>query len=221
MKKYIPYITFLVGILIFTLGAALTIKADIGIGGWDAISVGLNSIFGISIGFWLIIASLLALIIAAILKKEFIKVTSFITAALVGGCVDFWVELTKNIKLDTLVKQYVLFFIGIIIVGVGVAIYLLPKLPANPIDHLMVTIKEKYNLKVMHAKLFVDSSCIIVALIFRGPIGIGTILATLILGPAVNFFQDRIIGYYEKIICEEEDGMNIMEIEKHEEDIRE
>lgn len=219
MKKYIPYITFLIGILIFTLGAALTIKADIGIGGWDAISVGLNSIFGISIGFWLIISSLIVLIIAAILKKEFIKVNSFITAALVGGCVDFWVELIKNIKLDTLVKQYVLFFVGIIIVGIGVAIYLLPKLPANPIDHLMVTIKEKYNLKVMYAKLLVDSSCILVALIFKGPIGIGTILATVILGPAVNFFQDRIIKYYNKITCKEESVNGIIKSEICEENI--
>ncbi|MEG2290977.1 MAG: YitT family protein [Clostridium sp.] len=203
MKKYIPYITFLLGILIFTFGVSLTIKADIGIGSWDAVSVGLNSMFGISIGFWLIVASLVALIIAAILKKEFIKISSFITAALVGICVDFWVVLTKNINVDTLLKQYIVFFIGIIIVGFGVAVYLLPKLPENPIDHLMVTIKEKYSLKVMNAKLLVDSSCIIIALIFKGPIGIGTILATVILGPAVNFFQDRIIKYYKKLICEE------------------
>lgn len=216
MKKYIPYITFLVGILIFTLGAALTIKADIGIGGWDAISVGLNSLFGISIGFWIIVASLIALIIAAVLKKEFIKLTSFITTALVGGCVDLWIGVTKNINVDTLLKQYILFFIGIIVVGFGVAIYLLPKLPENPIDHLMVTIKEKYNLKVMHAKLFVDLSCIIVALIFSGPIGIGTILATLIVGPAVNFFQDRIVGYYEKMICEKYTGSAVIESENAE-----
>ena len=49
----------------------------------------------------------------------------------------------------------------------------------------------------MHAKLLLDSR------IFSEPIGIGTILATVILGPDINFFHDRMVGYYEKMICED------------------
>lgn len=41
---------------------------------------------------------------------------------------------------------------------------------------------------------------LIVVLIFSGSIGIGTILATLILRPAVDLFQDRIVW---KMICRE------------------
>ena len=200
MRRYIRYIVFLVGIVLATLGVTLTLKSDIGTSPWDAIGFGLNNSLGMTTGFWLVIASAFALIIAAVIEKRFPQILSFITAMLFGSGVDFWSSILRNLNATSILNKYLIFFLGVIITSFGVAIYLLPRLPANQIDHLMVTIKEKYNIKVMHAKLLVDSMCVFIAILFSGPIGIGTILATILVGPIVNVFQEIINSRYNIMV---------------------
>lgn len=200
MRRYIRYIVFLVGIVLATLGVTLTVKSDIGTSPWDAIGFGLNNSLGMTTGFWLVIASAFALIIAAVIERRVPQILSFITAMLFGSGVDFWSSILRDLTTTSILNKYLIFFLGIIITSFGVAIYLLPRLPANPIDHLMVTIKEKYNIKVMHAKLLVDSICVFIAIVFSGPIGVGTILATILVGPTVNVFQEIINSRYNIIV---------------------
>ncbi|MGL5378354.1 YczE/YyaS/YitT family protein [Clostridium sp.] len=206
MKKYNKYFIFLIGIFIFTFGVALISKSNLGTGSWDAISFGLSNMALLTTGTWMAICSGVALVLAGIIKKKFPNILCFLTSVLVGTGVDFWVKVINGVEVNNIALRYLTFFLGIIVLSFGIGIYLLPSLPPNPIDYLMVTIKEKLSLKVMYAKLLVDGCCIFIALIFKGPIGIGTILATLLVGPLVNKFQDLLQGLYNKLISEKIDG---------------
>ena len=79
MKKIKRYATFLLGIIILTLGVALIAKADIGNGSFDSINFGLQSKFGGNLSFWVAVSSLIALIIASIVNKKIPNIFSFIT----------------------------------------------------------------------------------------------------------------------------------------------
>lgn len=213
MKKCNRYIVFIVGIIILTLGVALEQKSGLGVGPWDALNFGLANTFGLTPGNWMIILSIGVLILAAIINKGYPKVFSFITVVLVGKFIDLWVYLIKGLDLKQIsltyginenILNYGVFFIGTLILAFGVAMYLLPRLPENPVDHLMVTIQDKWNMKVAYAKLLIDGTCFILALVLHGPIWIGTILALVLVGPGVGFFQKMMMGTYEKITGEDD-----------------
>ena len=80
-------------------------------------------------------------------------------------------------------------------------------MPPNAIDYLVLTLSETYKIKLGTIKLIVDFICIVLALIVKGPIGIGTILATVLLGPMINIVQKPIENIFvgkEEIVINEE-----------------
>ena len=108
-----------------------------------------------------------------------------------------WVMMIKNMSFNTIFEKVITFFIGICLVATGVAIYIIPKLPANPTDDLMVALTEEKGISIMKAKLTIDTICIIIAFALKGPIGIGTIIATILIGPLIDVINKLIIKILE------------------------
>lgn len=204
-KNFKEYIIFFVGIAILTLGVSLTVKSNLGAGSYDSINFALAEKLNINVSLTICSTAFIALIISAILKKGLPRITTFITSMLMGIFTDIWVSLLGNLNAETIGIKVVVFIIGMILVCVGIAIYLLPKLPPNPVDDLMVTLNEVVGIKLGTAKLIIDSICIVLAFLLKGPIGIGTVLLTFLVGPLVNVFYNRLCKY---IKIEEADECN-------------
>lgn len=192
------YTMFLIGILLMTLGASLTVKSEVGAGAYDSINFGLAKLLNINVSIAIWITSFIIVVIAAIIRKKFLKLTTFITAIIIGTSTDMWVIIIRNIDLNTIYLKVFTFFIGICLVAIGVAIYIIPKLPVNPTDDLMVTLKEEKDMSIMKAKLTIDIICIIIAFVLKGPIGIGTIIATFLVGPLIDVINKLIIKIFPK-----------------------
>lgn len=152
MNIYRKISLFLFGILIMSLGAVLLSKTSLGVAPWEAINFGLSYTIGLTPGVWIIILSFLSLIIASILEKKMIKFSSFVTSIIIGSFIDLWMFILDFISFENILVRSTAFVLAIIISSLGIAIYLYPELPANPIDYLMLVIKNKFNLKIMHAK---------------------------------------------------------------------
>ena len=50
---------------------------------------------------------------------------------------------------------------------------------------------EKFNIKISVSKLVVDVLGLIIALLLHGPIGLGTLIITIALGPLIGFFDKK------------------------------
>jgi len=194
------YIIFLIGILVMTLGVSLTVKSEVGAGAYDSINFGLANLFKINISIAIWITSFSIVIIASILRRKCLKLTTFVTAIIVGISTDMWVMMIKNIGLNTIFEKVFAFSIGICLVSMGVAIYIIPKLPANPTDDLMVALTEEKGISIMKAKLTIDTICIIIAFALKGPIGIGTIIATILIGPLIQIINKLIVNIFPQYI---------------------
>ena len=96
-------------------------------------------------GIWILILSFLSLIIASILEKKLIKLSSFVTSLIIGSFIDLWMFILDFISLDNMLIRSIVFVLAIIISSLGIVIYLYPQLPANPIDYLMLVIKNKFT----------------------------------------------------------------------------
>jgi Predicted membrane protein len=192
------FMVFLSGIVLMTLGVSLTVKSEVGAGAYDSINFGLANLLKINVSIAIWITSFVVAVISSMVRKRFLKFTTFLTSILVGISTDMWVMMTESIVFSTTYEKVVIYLIGIFLIATGIAIYIIPNLPVNPTDDLMVALTEEKSISLMKAKLSIDGICIIIAFILKGPIGIGTITATLFVGPLIDIINKIIIRICSK-----------------------
>lgn len=183
-----------------TLGVSLTVKSEVGAGAYDSINFGLAKLLNINVSIAIWLTSFIVVVIASIIRRKFLKLTTFATAIIVGISTDMWVMMIRNIVFNTIFEKVFTFSIGICLISIGIAIYIIPKLPVNPTDDLMVALTEEKGIGLMKAKLTIDTICIIVAFALKGPIGVGTIIATILIGPLIQIINKLIVNIFPQYI---------------------
>jgi len=184
-------ILYAIGIIFMPLGVVLTINAHLGAGGYDALNFALGNVLGINTSFAIYMTAFVAIIIAAIIRKSFPKLTTFISSFFLGIFTEIWKAILSQVEGKTFVFSFFLFAIGMIIIAFAVASYVISIFPSNPTDDLIVALTE-CHWRLGTAKVLIDCVCVVGALLLGGEIGIGTVVCTFGLGPIIDIFY-RII----------------------------
>ena len=186
------YVQYVGGILILTLGVALSSKAGLGTGSLDSINFALASRTQLNLSIVIVLMAFIAIFISAVIRRGKLSFKTLMTALFMGVSTESWVKIIEVINVDTIAQQIIIFALAIFCVSLGIAIYLRPKFPANPNDDIIVALNEVLGLKMGTAKLFIDIIAIVIALLLKGPVGIGTVLMTVLIGPIVNLINSII-----------------------------
>ncbi|GKV68385.1 hypothetical protein NCCP2716_08830 [Sporosarcina sp. NCCP-2716] len=193
------YVFYILGILILTLGISFTIQSDLGASPFDAVLVGLSINVGLTVGSWEIIIALLLICGNSLLIRQKPKVSGLLTASITGSSIDMWLFLLHNfITPELWYSKVVCFGIGLVVVGFGTAIYLHTNFAPIPIDRLTLIVQELFKSNIFVSRTFIYLVFLIMALIFNGPIGIGTLLTVCLGGLILNFFMPlakKVIDY--------------------------
>lgn len=197
MKFFIRLLFFVIGLFIMTFGVCLTIKAALGAGAWDALNVAFTLKMGLTIGKWVMIDGAILVIINALLLKRKPDLLSLLTIVVIGSMVDFWMYTVFGTwEVVTFLPKLATLISGIIIIGFGAAAYLQAKFPQSPIDNFMLAIKERFHVNLMVAKTIGEVVALIPAFFLKGPIGVGTVIITFIIGPFIQLF----FPFFEKLM---------------------
>ncbi|MCM3013815.1 YitT family protein [Bacillus subtilis] len=178
------------GILILSLGISLTIQSGLGTSPFDALLVGLSKEVGLTVGSWEVLISLILLICNAILTRKKPLLLGLITAFITGIGIDLWLFVVKNtIYLNALLSKLICFGIGLVLIGLGTAIYIQTKFASTPIDHLTLIIRDLSKRTILFSRTLVYALFLVLAIIFKGPIGIGTLLTVCLGGMILHVFM--------------------------------
>ena len=184
------YVLFVIGIIILTLGISLTIQSDLGASPFDALLVGLSIHVGLTVGSWEIIIALILIGCNSLLKRQRPEILGLLTAFITGVCIDVWLFFIQNFLTPELwVTKAFCFGIGLVLIGLGTAIYLQTNFAPIPIDRLTLIIQELTRTNLFIARTFIYLMFLILAIIFSGPIGVGTILTVCLGGLILNYFM--------------------------------
>ncbi|KMJ55950.1 membrane protein [Alkalihalophilus lindianensis] len=184
---------YLVGLLILSFGITMTILAGLGAGAWDALNVGLSLMTPFTVGNWVILVGIFLIILNAILSKRKPEILSLITIVILGFFIDFWLLfIFPNVFITGVVLQYLVLTIGIVMMALGIATYLQAKFAVIPIDRFMFVLQDLFGVRLMVAKTIGEVSALIAAFAAGGPIGVGTILVTFLIGPLIQFFFPKL-----------------------------
>ena len=187
-EKLTHLVLYLIGVGIMPAGAVLTINAHLGAGGYDALNFVLADLLHIRTSLAIYSTAFIILITAALIRKSYPRVETFISSFFLGISTDFWKTVLSGFEGKDFMTGLLLLVIGIIIIAVAVASYMISIFPTNPSDDLILALKER-GCKIGIAKMSFDIICVVLAFLLGGEIGIGTIIVTLCLGPVIDFFH--------------------------------
>jgi len=186
----LKYVFYVVGILILTLGISLTIQSKLGTSPFDALLVGLSKNVGLTVGSWEIILALLLIGSNSLLARQRPEILGLVTAFITGIGIDMWLFLLHDIvSPDLWFSQAVCFTIGVVVVGLGTATYLQTNFAPIPVDRLTLIIKELTRKTVFFSRTLIYILFLMLAIIFNGPIGVGTLLTVCLGGYILHFFM--------------------------------
>lgn len=180
-------IAYLIGLAFLGLGITLVVKADLGVGAWDALNVGLAKHTGLSVGNWVIIIGITLIFINSLLMKERPDFYAMLTSFTLGFIIDGWFWVISVQPADWMSKS-LLFTLGTLVTALGLATYLQANFAPTSIDRLMYAISKLTGLSLRTSKTIGEVIALILAWMVGGPIGIGTILITFSIGPLLHLF---------------------------------
>lgn len=181
------------GLILFGLGEACLVLANLGSIPWTVLSQGLSQQLGIQLGFMTFIISGLALLswIPIRIKPGIGTVLNMIIIAWVLGMV---VETVDGP--ESLLGRLVLTFFGIFLVGLASAIYLTCHMGAGPRDGLMVGLCQLTGWRVSVVRTGIEVTVSLLGWLLGGTLGIGTVLFAIGVGWAMQFSLTLLLTFF-------------------------
>lgn len=184
------------GLYLFGLGIAFLIRASIGLAPWDVFGQGIANITGLSFGLATVLASALVLLLWIPLKQMPGLGTVF-NALLIGPFVDLSLQWVPGPPLGGIVGQVGWYLLGMVIIAVGSGMYIGARLGPGPRDGLMTGAVAKFGKPVWVVRTVIEGGAMLIGLSLGGPIGLGTVLFVVGIGPLVQISM-RLFGWFDR-----------------------
>lgn len=162
---------YILGLIIFSLGATSFILSHLGTDPLDVLLIGLGKWIPVSIGDASVIVSILFLAIYSLWNKKYPPILSIVTTVAVGYLVDFW--LTVSVLH---MNSWAWLSIGVILCSLSSAMIIRSQYGIRIMDLIVLTMQEKLSWTFTTGKLLIEVGLFSIGWILGGPFGIGTVV---------------------------------------------
>ncbi|SDJ56373.1 YczE/YyaS/YitT family protein [Salimicrobium halophilum] len=192
------------GLLILTLGIALTVLGGLGTSPFDALLVGLYRTFGLTIGSWEIVVGISMIIFNAVAEKRRPEMIAIVTSLITGLGIDFWVFTLEGWVTPVAIwEESIVFFLGMVISALGISINLQANFAPIPFDRMMLVIRNLTGWNVTISRAAISVVLVLLALFFNGAVGIGTLIIMALSGAFIQYFMGWVQRFDHSIITTE------------------
>lgn len=169
------------GLFLYALGIVLTINADIGYAPWDVLHIGLHRSLGLSIGTASVLVGLVVVVIA-LLFKERIGLGTVLNMLLIGVFMDLLFLLDFLPEAAGFLPGLVELVAGLLVIALASFFYIGSGFGAGPRDSLMVLLTRRLKLPVGLIRTGIEASATLCGWLLGGTAGLGTVLASVLIG---------------------------------------
>ena len=175
------------GLVLFGTGLWLGLVADLGVGPWDVLTGGLSQQLGTPFGRTAIAISVVVLLIGLAAKVR-VGPGTLANVVVIGAVVDVLLAtgLLDDLGDEPLALRLFATLLGITCVATGSALYLGAHLGPGPRDGLMVALHTRTGWRVGTCRALLECTVLVLGVLLGGPVGVGTLLFALGIGPAVQ-----------------------------------
>ncbi|MCX2741037.1 YczE/YyaS/YitT family protein [Pontibacter anaerobius] len=206
----IRYTFFFLGLILFGLGIAISVKVrHLGLHPWDVLNVAFSDKFGLSIGTWSVIVGMVLILISLFISRKYINIGTFLNALLIGPFMDFFLWLDILPEASHTWFDYVWLLLAILIIGMAGGLYVAGGIGAGPRDGFMLTISDRTKLSVSKARIAVESMVLVIGFLLGGPVHVVTFLYTFILSPVFQVSLNVFVKLREALSEEKPEKVNV------------
>jgi uncharacterized membrane protein YczE len=178
------FIVIQFGFALFGLAIAALIRANLGTSPWVMLEVALSQISGLTPGTLSVIIGFVVLVGALILRER-VGWGTLANILFIGPWEDLGLSIIPSVE-NNLPIQIAMLLAAVILIGMASAIYIGVEAGAGPRDSLMLAVKRTSGWSLRKARGSIEVVIVSLGWLLGGPIGIGTVIWALLIGPAVQ-----------------------------------
>lgn len=183
--KPLTLVRLVFGLYLFGLGIAFQVQAALGLAPWDVFGQGLANITGLSFGLATVLASAIILLLWIPLKQK-PGIGTVFNALLIGPFIDLSLRFVPSAATWGLAGQIGWYVLGMAIIALGTGIYIGARLGPGPRDGLMTGSVARFKKPVWMVRTALEGAATLIGLALGGPVGLGTLMFVLGIGPMVQ-----------------------------------
>lgn len=183
-----------IGVAILAFGAATLRIGQVGLDPYTAANIGIGNALGLSLGVYQLGINIGILVLVFIFGRKYIGIGTIINMVLTGFFIDFFTWIYEDILTIELTWFYriLLLVLGVIIFTFGASFYMSAKLGNAPYDAIAPMIVDRTKAQYRLVRVCQDVFFVILAFIFGGPVGAGTVINAFFTGPLIQFWNTKI-----------------------------
>lgn len=191
MKLVKKILICLLGCTMLGGGMGMLIRVRIGSDSLSCFYEGLSLKTGLTAGTISLFMNLIYLVVVYFLDKKKIGVSTFVFMIFGKYPIDFFYEhfFTPN----SLIVAILLDIVICVVIGVGCAVIIAADLGVTAYDSLTLSTSETLKKNYVVVRYIYDGAFLILGLLLGGTIGIGTIIALVLIGPVFNYAKKILV----------------------------
>ena len=171
------------GLALFGFSLGLIVRADLGLAPWDVFHQGVADQLGWSLGTVIVLTSFVVVLLWIPIRER-PGIGTLANAIFVG----IWVDVSLAILPETITSiplRVALLLIGIVVNGLATGWYIAARFGSGPRDGLMTGIAARgHSIRVVRTSI--EAVVLITGIVLGGPIGVGTLVFALMIGPIAH-----------------------------------
>lgn len=179
-------VQLLIGVFLFGIGIAFLVQSALGASSWDVFAEGISRNISLSFGTISTIIGAFVLLLWIPLRQK-PGIGTVCNALLVGPSADVGLYLIPEV--DSLWIRVIYVGIGILGVGFATGLYIGSRFGPGPRDGLMTGLNRVTGRPIWMVRVTLELTVVALGWMLGGTVGIGTIAAALLIGPACQFFM--------------------------------
>ncbi|MCW4453610.1 hypothetical protein OK348_02215 [Flavobacterium sp. MXW15] len=177
---FLRVLQLLAGLFLYGIGAAVMIRAGIGIAPWDVLSQGIAVQTPLSFGLATnLVGALVLLLWWPIRQKP--GAGTVLNVLLIGPSAQFGLWLLPDAH--GLAVQLPMFLLGLVLVAIATGLYIGARLGPGPRDGLMTGLHARYGWAIWKVRTAIEASVLALGWWLGGDVGLGTLAFALLIGP--------------------------------------
>ena len=177
--------SLLLGLFLFAVGVVANLYSDLGTAPWTVLHVGLSKIISLTLGQTSQLVGFIVLVIGWGLGIP-PGLSTFANMYFIGYFIDL-IMIWKILPMPgDLMGRYAMLLFSVAMIGVASLFYMKVQLGAGPRDGLMVGLVSKLDRPVSTIRTAIEVTVLVIGFLLGGPVGIGTLVNALLMGPAVQ-----------------------------------
>ncbi len=181
--QLLTLVNLCVGLTLFGLGEALMLASGFGVSPWLVLADGLATKLGLSIGMTTFVISLAVLLLWLPLR-QMPGLGTLLNALIIALVIDL--SLPYLPAPSSIALQGIESVSGILLIGLGSAMYLIAKLGPGPRDGLMTGLQRLTGRPIAVVRTAIEIAVLVTGWLLGGTLGLGTLLFAFGVGPALS-----------------------------------